>query len=93
MGSEMCIRDSYDIGQIAPGFGADLAIFDRNCIDFSGTQSDPLAALVLCGPVKPRHVMTAGRMVVTDGMLSRLDLGALLTRHDAAARALLNRGL
>jgi cytosine/adenosine deaminase-related metal-dependent hydrolase len=83
----------YDIGQIAPGFGADLAIFDRNCIDFSGTQSDPLAALVLCGPVKPRHVMTAGRMVVTDGMLSRLDLGALLTRHDAAARALLNRGL
>jgi hypothetical protein len=54
-----------------------LAIFDRNCIDFSGTQSDPLAALVLCGPVKPRHVMTAGRMVVTDGMLSRLDLGRL----------------
>jgi cytosine/adenosine deaminase-related metal-dependent hydrolase len=83
----------HDIGQIAPEFAADLAIFDRNCIDFSGTQSDPLAALVLCGPVKPRHVMTAGRMVVTDGRLTRLDLGALLTRHDAAARALLNRGL
>ena len=83
----------HDIGQIAPDFAADLAIFDRNCIDFSGTQSDPLAALVLCGPVKPRHVMTAGRMVVTDGRLSRLDLGVLLTRHDAAARALLNRGL
>ena len=70
-----------------------LGIAKVNCIDFSGTQSDPLAALVLCGPVKPRHVMTAGRMVVTDGILSRLDLGELLTRHDVAARALLNRGL
>lgn len=83
----------HDIGQIAPGFAADLAIFDRNCIDFTGTQSDPLAALVFCGPVKPRSVMVGGRMVVKDGALTTLDMGALLTRHDKAARALLNRGL
>ncbi len=90
-GAETLNRD--DIGQIAAGFAADLAIFDRNCIDFSGTQSDPLAALVFCGPVKPRHVMVNGRMVVKDGMLARLDMQNLLTRHDKAARALLNRGL
>ena len=90
-GAETLNRD--DIGQIAAGFGADLAIFDRNCIDFSGTQSDPLAALVFCGPVKPRHVMVNGRMVVKDGMLARLDMQNLLTRHDKAARALLDRGL
>ena len=82
-----------DIGQIAPGFAADLAIFDRNCIDFTGTQSDPLAALVFCGPVKPRSVMVGGRMVVKDWALTTLDMGALLAHHDKAARALLNRGL
>ena len=90
-GAETLNRD--DIGQIAVGFAADLAIFDRNYIDFSGTQSDPLAALVFCGPVKPRHVMVNGRMVVKDGTLARLDMQNLLTRHDKAARALLNRGL
>ena len=83
----------HDIGQIATGFAADLAIFDINCIDFTGTQSDPLAALVFCGPVKPRSVMVGGRMVVKDGALTTLDMGALLTRHDKAARFLLNRGV
>ena len=83
----------HDIGQIAPGFAADLACFKRDCVDFSGTQSDPLAALVFCGPVKPVHVMINGKMVVKDGHLTTLDINRLLTRHDTAARNLLNRGL
>ncbi len=90
-GAEVLNRD--DIGRIEPGFSADLAIFNRNIIDFSGTQSDPLAALIFCGPVKPRHVMINGRFVVRDGHLTSLDLDQLLSRHDRAARDLLNRGL
>ena len=82
-----------DIGQIAAGYAADLAIFDRHVIDFSGTQSDPLAALVLCGPVKPQHVMINGRFVVKDGELTTMNMRDLLARHDRAARALLNRSV
>ncbi|HCP17740.1 MAG TPA: 8-oxoguanine deaminase, partial [Alphaproteobacteria bacterium] len=88
-GAEVLNRD--DIGQIASGFAADLAIFDRNMIDFSGTQTDPLAALIFCGPVKPRHVMINGRFVVRDFHLASMDMNNLLARHDKAARQLLSR--
>ena len=88
-GAEVLGRD--DIGRIEAGYGADLAIFERNVVDFSGTQTDPLAALVFCGPVKPRHVMVGGRFVVEDYNLATMDLPVLLERHDAAARGLLAR--
>lgn len=87
------VLNRRDIGRIQTGYSADLAIFNRHCIDFSGTQSDPLAALILCGPVKPRHVMINGRFVVKDSQLTTVNIDNLLNRHDIAARALLNRGL
>ena len=80
-----------DIGQIAPGFAADFAIFDKDVIDFAGTQTDPLAALVFCGPVKPRDVMINGKFVVRDGHLTTMPLATLLERHDKAASGLLRR--
>jgi len=81
----------HDIGQIAPGFAADFAIFDKDVIDFAGTQTDPLAALVFCGPVKPRDVMINGKFVVRDGHLATMPLATLLERHDKAASGLLRR--
>lgn len=81
----------HDIGQVAPGFAADFAIFDKNVIDFAGTQTDPLAALVFCGPVKPRDVMINGKFVVRDGHLATMPLATLLERHDKAASGLLRR--
>ena len=81
----------HDIGQIAPGFAADFAIFDKNVIDFAGTQTDPLAALVFCGPVKPRDVMINGKFVVRDGHLATMPLATLLECHDKAASGLLRR--
>ena len=88
-GAEVLNRD--DIGQIRAGFSADLAIFDRRAIEFSGTQTDPLAALIFCGPVKPRHVLINGRFVVRDWQLTSMEMRDLLTRHDRAARNLLTR--
>ena len=88
-GAEVLNRD--DIGQIRAGFSADLAIFDRRAIEFSGTQTDPLAALIFCGPVKPRHVLINGRFVVRDWHLTSMEMHDLLTRHDRAARDLLTR--
>ena len=80
-----------DIGRVEAGYCADLAIFARDVVEFSGTQTDPLAALVFCGPVKPRHVMVGGRMVVEDYNLATVEMPALLERHDKAARGLLAR--
>ena len=88
-GAEVLNRD--DIGQLRDGYCADLAIFHRHCIDFAGTQTDPLAALVFCGPVKPRHVMINGRFVVRDHELTTYPLQKMLHEHDKAARDLLDR--
>ena len=85
------VLNRNDIGQLSVGYSADMAVFHRHCIDFAGTQTDPLAALVFCGPVKPRHVMINGRFIVKDHELTSLSLPQLLEKHDKAARALLQK--
>jgi 8-oxoguanine deaminase len=85
-GSARCLgRD--DIGQIAPGKQADLAMFRLDDLRFSGS-GDPMAALVLCGAHKADRVMVAGRWLVEDGQCLQTDLGLLLEQHQEAALAL-----
>jgi len=85
-GSAACAgRD--DIGEIAAGKIADLALFKLDEPRFSGS-GDPLAALVLCGAYRADRVMVGGRWIVEDGVIPGLDLAALMERHSAAARKL-----
>ncbi len=85
-GSAQCIgRD--DIGEIAVGKQADLALFKLDEARFSGA-GDPLAALLLCGASKADAVMVAGEWKVKDGELVDTDLNGLIAEHTAAARAL-----
>jgi 8-oxoguanine deaminase len=83
-GSARCLgRD--DIGRIAPGLEADLALFKLDEPRFSGAH-DPLAALVLCGAHRADRVMIAGRWRVVDSAPADFDLAALLAAHKEAAR-------
>jgi len=84
-GSARCLgRD--DIGKIAVGLEADLALFTLDEPRFSGAH-DPIAALVLCGAHRADRVMIAGRWRVVDGAPLGVDLAALIAEHRAAARA------
>lgn len=85
-GSAACVGRT-DIGEIAVGKMADLALFKLDEPRFSGS-GDPLAALVLCGAHRADRVMVGGRWIVQDGEIPNLDLGALMKRHSAAAHAL-----
>jgi 8-oxoguanine deaminase len=85
-GSAACIGRP-ELGVIAPGAQADLALFRLDELRFSGAL-DPLAALVLCGAHRADRVMVGGRWVVEDGAIPGLDLSALMRRHKAAATAL-----
>lgn len=73
-----------DIGEIAVGKQADLALFKLDELRFSG-HHDPLAALVLGGAHRADRVMIAGEWKVVDGQLPNTDLAQLIREHQAAA--------
>jgi 8-oxoguanine deaminase len=85
-GSAACVGRT-DIGEIAVGKMADLALFKLDEPRFSGS-GDPLAALVLCGAHRAERVMVGGRWIVEHGQIPGLDLADLIRRHSAAARKL-----
>lgn len=77
-----------DIGAIAPGLQADLALFRLDELRYSGA-GDPLAALILCGASRADRVMVGGRWVVEDGCIPGLDVPALIHAHRTAAAQML----
>lgn len=77
----------HEIGSIAPGQCADLAFFDLDELRFSGA-GDPVAALLLCGAHRVRHLMIGGHWRVRDGEIPGMDVGALRMRHGDASKRL-----
>jgi len=86
-GSARCLGRS-DIGEIAVGKQADLALFTLDELRFSGA-GDPLAALVLCGAHRADRVMIGGNWTLVDGLPRSVDIERLRYEHGAAARAFL----
>ena len=78
-----------DIGAIVPERCADLAAFRVDGIDHAGALHDPVAALLLCRPVRAAWTIVDGRVVVREGVLATLDVGAHALRHNKIARRLL----
>ena len=85
-GSAAC-AGRRDVGAIAVGALADLALFKLDELRFSGS-GDPLAALVLCGAHRADRLMVGGRWIVENGQIPGLDVADLIRRHSAAARKL-----
>ncbi len=78
-----------DIGQIAPGLCADLALFDLRTLGFAGgAVHDPVASLLLCASPQAAWTVVNGRVVVKEGRLATLALEPLLERHNRLARTL-----
>ena len=78
-----------DIGHLAPGMCADLALFDLRTLGLAGgAVHDPVGALLLCASPQAAWTVVNGRVVVREGQLATLDLGPLLERHNRLARQL-----
>jgi cytosine/adenosine deaminase-related metal-dependent hydrolase len=85
-GGASCLgRD--DIGSIAPGKRADIALFDLRALGYSGA-GDPVSALLLCAPATVDTLVVEGRVVVEGGELRTVSLDSLLRRHRRAAAKL-----
>ena len=78
-----------DIGHLAGGMCADLALFDLRTLAFAGAAvHDPAAALLLCSSAPASYTIVNGRVVVRAGQLCTVDLGPLLEKHNRLARQL-----
>lgn len=89
---EMATRGGADVlgrpdcGRIAVGCRADIAIWDVSEVASAGSW-DP-AAILLAGPTAVRDLFVEGRQVVRDGHVITIDLGIVVVRQNALARAL-----
>ncbi len=83
----------YDqAGRIAVGALADLALFDMNKMEYAGSRSDPVAALLFCGyDHGADHVIVNGRQVVEKGRLLGMDEEKIRDGANAASRRLLEK--
>ena len=77
-----------DLGELAVGRQADLALFKLDELRFSGSH-DPVSALLLCGADRADRVMVGGRWQVVDGQIEGLDVAGLIADHRQAARDLI----
>ncbi|WP_413872513.1 8-oxoguanine deaminase [Albidovulum sp.] len=77
-----------DCGALEPGRRADIAIWDLTGIEAAGAW-DPVAALVLCGPMRVRDLLVEGRRIVRDGRIATLDLGRVIEDQARLARRLM----
>jgi cytosine/adenosine deaminase-related metal-dependent hydrolase len=78
-----------DIGHLALGMCADLALFDLGTLAFAGgAVHDPLGALVLCTSPPAAYTVVDGKVVVRQGRLCTLELGPLVERHNQLSRQL-----
>ncbi|WAD26347.1 8-oxoguanine deaminase [Pseudomonadaceae bacterium T75] len=78
-----------DLGELAVGKQADLALFKLDELRFSGSH-DPLSALLLCGADRADRVMIGGRWQVVDGQIEGLDVAGLIADHRQAAAQLIS---
>ena len=90
-GSAQVLGRARDIGQITPGYCADLALFKLDSLGFAGgAVHDPVGALMLCASAQANHVVVNGRVVVSSGELTTVDLPVLIEQHNHYAMALVN---
>jgi cytosine/adenosine deaminase-related metal-dependent hydrolase len=76
-----------DIGALAPGMAADLAVFDTTGLEHAGVH-DAVAGLLFASPVRARFTVVGGRVVVDEGRLATADVRGLAQRQRAAVRVL-----
>lgn len=81
-----------DLGQIAAGKAADLAIFDVNRLDYAGSAGDPVASLLFCGAGhRTKWTIVNGHIVVENGLLKNIDEGDITRKANAACLDLLKK--
>ncbi len=78
------------LGKIKEGWLADIAIFNLNKLEYTGSLSDPLAALLFSGiSHQTEYTIVNGKLVVEKGKLTGEDENLIITKGNEIAKRLL----
>jgi len=84
-GSAACLGRLGELGVLTPGAAADLVAWKLDGLTFAGALTDPVEALLRCGPTAAHHTVIAGHPLVEDGELRVTGTADILARHRRAA--------
>jgi cytosine/adenosine deaminase-related metal-dependent hydrolase len=70
-----------DIGQLAPGKRADIAVWRTDGLELAGAEPDPVAGLVFSAPHRVDRLYVGGEEIVRDGHLVRADEDEIAREH------------
>ena len=79
-----------NIGSIEIGNAGDLAIYDINSLELSGSMSDPLGGLVFCSPMKSFITICNGKVISKNGQIVNIDLQNTIENHNLLCKKLLS---
>jgi cytosine/adenosine deaminase-related metal-dependent hydrolase len=80
-GGAACLGRDGELGMIAPGAVADLAVWRLDGPRYAGALVDPVEAWLRCGPASAWHTIVNGRFVVREGNVLHPDLPRALRSH------------
>ncbi len=79
-------------GQLREGWAADLALFNVNKIEYCGSLSDPLAALIFSGyNHETEYTIVNGKVVVDKGKLVGFDEEELIKKTNTISKGMLHK--
>lgn len=85
LGGAACLGRQGELGVLRAGAVGDLVCWRLDGPKFAGALSDPVEALLRCGPVAAHHTVVAGKAVVEDGRIVNEAMEDRLRRHRAAS--------
>jgi len=81
------------IGQLQEGWAADMAVFNVNRMEYAGSLSDPLAALIFSGYNHgTQYTIVNGHIAVEDGVLTGVDEQQLTDRANMLSERMIKGG-
>jgi 8-oxoguanine deaminase len=89
VGGAQCLGRN-DIGSLAVGKRADIALFDLRDVGYSGAENAG-AALVLCAPTRVATLIVEGQVVVENREIRTVALDPVLARHRRFAAKMVGR--
>ncbi len=85
LGGAACLGRQGELGVLRAGAVGDLVCWRLDGPLFAGALSDPVEALLRCGPARAYHTVVAGRLIVEEGALTNEAIEDRLARHRAAS--------